>query len=138
MRAKAKTWPDSPRALAGRLRRAATGLRKIGIDVGFEREGRARTRIINITTIGQSFGSDSGGVKPSASSAQSASPTKANPSNGLAFQAVRTVDNFKDGSVDESGATVRVNARISDAEADADASHAAHSAPENSRWSKRL
>ena len=43
--AKAKTWPDSPRALAGRLRRAATFLRKIGIDIGFEREGRARTRI---------------------------------------------------------------------------------------------
>ena len=30
--AKSKTWPDSPRALAGRLRRAATFLRKIGID----------------------------------------------------------------------------------------------------------
>ena len=43
--AKSKTWPDSPRALAGRLRRAATFLRKIGIEIGFEREGRARTRI---------------------------------------------------------------------------------------------
>ena len=42
--AKAKTWPDSPRALAGRLRRAATFLRKIGVEIGFEREGRARTR----------------------------------------------------------------------------------------------
>ena len=48
--AKSKTWPDSPRALAGRLRRAATFLRKIGIEIGFEREGRARTRTINITT----------------------------------------------------------------------------------------
>ena len=48
--AKSKTWPDSPRALAGRLRRAATFLRKIGIEIGFEREGRARTRIIRITT----------------------------------------------------------------------------------------
>ena len=34
--AKSKTWPDSPRALAGRLRRAATFLRKIGIDIGFK------------------------------------------------------------------------------------------------------
>ncbi len=50
--AKSKTWPDSPRALAGRLRRAATFLRKIGIEIGFEREGRARTRIIHITTTG--------------------------------------------------------------------------------------
>ena len=49
--AKSKTWPDSPRALAGRLRRAATFLRKIGIEIGFEREGRARTRTIRITTI---------------------------------------------------------------------------------------
>ena len=49
--AKSKTWPDSPRALAGRLRRAATFLRKVGIEIGFRREGRARTRTINITTI---------------------------------------------------------------------------------------
>src|SRR5262249_28077957 len=48
--AKPKTWPDSPRALAGRLRRAATFLRKIGIGIGFDREGRARTRVIRITT----------------------------------------------------------------------------------------
>ena len=34
--AKSKTWPDSPRALAGRLRRAATFLRKIGIEIGFD------------------------------------------------------------------------------------------------------
>ena len=47
--AKSKTWPDSPRALAGRLRRAATFLRKIGIEISFEREGRARTRTIVIT-----------------------------------------------------------------------------------------
>ena len=37
--AKSKTWPDSPRALAGRLRRAATFLRKVGIEIVFEREG---------------------------------------------------------------------------------------------------
>ena len=40
---KAKTWPDSPRALSGRLRRAATFLRKLGIQVAFERERRTRT-----------------------------------------------------------------------------------------------
>jgi hypothetical protein len=38
--AKSKTWPDSPRALSGRLRRAATFLRKIGIEVAFNREER--------------------------------------------------------------------------------------------------
>ena len=47
--AKSKTWPDSPRALSGRLRRAATFLRKIGIEVAFKKEGKARTRIVHIT-----------------------------------------------------------------------------------------
>src|SRR5262252_5872097 len=48
--AKSKTWPYSPRALAGRLRRAATFLRKIHIEISFGREGRARTRTIYITS----------------------------------------------------------------------------------------
>ena len=47
--AKSKTWPENPRALSGRLRRAATFLRKIGIEVAFKKEGRARTRIVHIT-----------------------------------------------------------------------------------------
>jgi hypothetical protein len=42
-------WPKSPRALAGRLRRAQTSLRTLGIEVAFSREGRAGTRIIRIT-----------------------------------------------------------------------------------------
>lgn len=47
--AKSKTWPDNPRALSGRLRRAATFLRKVGVAIGFRRQGRARSRMINIT-----------------------------------------------------------------------------------------
>jgi hypothetical protein len=48
--AKSKNWPDSPRGLAGRLRRAVTFLRKVGINIGFDREcSRARTRTIHIT-----------------------------------------------------------------------------------------
>jgi hypothetical protein len=41
-------WPKSPRALAGRLRRAQTPLRAMGIEVSFGREGRAGTRIIRL------------------------------------------------------------------------------------------
>ncbi len=48
---KSRTWPGNPRALGGRLRRAATFLRKVGIEISFEREGRARTRTILITTV---------------------------------------------------------------------------------------
>lgn len=61
---KSKSWPDSPRGLAGRLRRAATFLRKVGIEVVFEREGRARTRVIHIR-----ISPEDAGVQPSASSA---------------------------------------------------------------------
>jgi hypothetical protein len=43
-------WPRSPRALAGRLRRAQTPLRALGIEITFGREGRAGTRVIRMTT----------------------------------------------------------------------------------------
>jgi hypothetical protein len=39
-------WARSPRALAGRLRRAQTFLPVLGIDILFSRQGRAGTRII--------------------------------------------------------------------------------------------
>ena len=37
--AKSKTWPDSPRVLSGRLRRAATFLRTIGIEISYRARG---------------------------------------------------------------------------------------------------
>jgi hypothetical protein len=43
-------WPKNPRALAGRLRRAQTFLRALGIDTTFSREGRAGSRIIEDTS----------------------------------------------------------------------------------------
>ena len=42
-------WPKNPRALAGRLRRAQTALRTLGINMTFGREGRAGTRIIRMS-----------------------------------------------------------------------------------------
>ena len=44
-------WPKSPRALAGRLRRAQTPLRALGIEISFAREGRAGTRIIRLRAL---------------------------------------------------------------------------------------
>jgi hypothetical protein len=46
-------WPKSPRALAGRLRRAQPFLRTLGIEIGFGREGRLGTRTIGITAVGE-------------------------------------------------------------------------------------
>jgi hypothetical protein len=45
-------WPQNPRALAGRLRRAQTALRALGIEVAFTREGRAGSRIIRLHQTG--------------------------------------------------------------------------------------
>jgi hypothetical protein len=89
--AKSKSWPDGPRALAGRLRRAATFLRKIGIEISFGREGRARTRTITITTI-QSFAApEKSEAQPSAPSASSAPMPKSSSTNGFPVQYPRTV-----------------------------------------------
>jgi hypothetical protein len=41
-------WPQNPRALAGRLRRAQTFLRVLGIDITFSRGGRDGSRIIGM------------------------------------------------------------------------------------------
>ena len=69
--AKAKTWPATPQALSGRLRRAATFLRKVGVELSFDRTGKARTRIIHIGAATSDL-IDPGdlGTTPSASSAR--------------------------------------------------------------------
>ena len=142
--AKSKTWPDSPRALAGRLRRAATFLRKIGIEIGFGREGRARTRTINITTIQPSATPEKPGTQPSAPSASSAPTSKSNPANGFAAQSVRTVARDADGSGQGNASTVRANPLENNAgtAADgADANRAPQSAPEKTSangWRARI
>ena len=139
--AKSKTWPDSPRALAGRLRRAATFLRKVGIDIGFEREGRARTRMIRITTTGQPATPESRGPRPSASSAPSAETAKSNVGNGFASRDLRTVGDPADGSRGENAAIVRANPLKTNIETDADGADEIlppHSAPETTGWRARL
>jgi hypothetical protein len=46
-------WPKNPRTLAGRLRRAQSFLRTIGIEIVFGREGRLGMRTIRITAMGE-------------------------------------------------------------------------------------
>jgi hypothetical protein len=43
-------WARNPRALAGRLRRAQTFLRSVGIEITFSREGRTGNRMIRVST----------------------------------------------------------------------------------------
>jgi hypothetical protein len=137
---KAKSWPDSPRALAGRLRRAAPFLRKIGIKINFFREGRARTRIIQIVTTEKPTKAENGETQSSTPSASSAHQPKFNQANGFVTGGVRTIDTAADGSIAGDGSTVRGNPfKTKDADdADGgDANHAPQSAAENG-WSGRL
>jgi hypothetical protein len=141
--AKSKTWPDSPRALAGRLRRAATFLRKIGIEIGFGREGRARTRVIRLSTA-EPLSPETGGTRPSASSASPAHAPRINPANGFGSGNVRTVGDQADGSRADQAPIVRHNPLKSNAVTNADGADANHplpSAPENTGtpgWRARL
>jgi hypothetical protein len=70
-------WAKNPRPLAGRLRRAQTFLRTLGIEITFSREGRTGTRMINVSTrscaentistvsiVGPSHSNASGAIKP--------------------------------------------------------------------------
>jgi hypothetical protein len=128
--ANSRTWPNSPRALSGRLRRAATFLRKVGIEIGFEREGQARTRIIRITTTLPA--ADGAGIRPSVPSASSAPKRNSNPVNGLAAPPLRTVAVDADGTTVHAdatdSATVRTNRLKSNTADDADGADANSSA----------
>jgi hypothetical protein len=138
--AKSKTWPDSPRALAGRLRRGATFLRKIGIDISFEREGRARTRTIVITTKDDPA-PENEGTRPSVPSASSASTAKPNATNCFKGASPRTVAEDADGRARGTDQTVRATPLKSNGGngADgADAKHPPRSAPERTGWRARL
>src|SRR6516225_191102 len=101
---KARTWPDSPRALAGRLRRAATFLRRIGIEISFRREGRARARTIRISAVPENVG-----ARPSASSAPI---SKTNGGKDFTADTSRTVGNDADSCSDDhwAGAVLPVRA----------------------------
>ncbi len=64
---RSRLWPTTPQALTGRLRRATTFLRKLGLESEFDREGRSRTRVIRIF-----WSADRPPAAASASSAQAA------------------------------------------------------------------
>ncbi|MCZ6771654.1 MAG: hypothetical protein O7G83_06660, partial [Proteobacteria bacterium] len=123
---RAKTWPAMPRTLSGRLRRAATFLRKVGIDISFGREGRARTRIIRISCMLENTA-----AQPSVPSASSADRRRGAPDNGSGGTPRRTIARPADPNGEPADhATVRKNPRDSkdaDAADGADATLASHS-----------
>ena len=99
--AKAKTWPQTAGGLSGRLRRAATFLRKVGIGIDFDKsKDRGRKRVIRISSA-----PEKPGAQPSAASAASAPTPKSNPRNDVVAPAPRTL------RVDAEGPTVRPTVR---------------------------
>ena len=103
--AKSKTSPATARALSGRVRRAATFLRKVGINIAFDKEGRARTRIIRISCV-----ADDTGAAPSRPSAPSAKMVDVAYGKGSKAAGVRTVSPPADANGESAGGpTVREN-----------------------------
>jgi hypothetical protein len=71
----AAAWPKNPRALAGRLRRAQTFLRALGIHIAFAREGRAGTRVIRIHTRAENTVSSVSNVRHAGHDPRSSQPS---------------------------------------------------------------
>ena len=131
--AKSKTWPASPRALSGRLRRAATFLRKVGIKIDYAKEGRARTRIIRISRA-----ADSTGAAPSRPSAPSAAMAEVAPGNGSEAMQLRTVSLPADpNGKSAERVTVRENSRNLAAADDTDGADA-KSQEQSGSWRARI
>ena len=113
---KSKSWPQTPRALSSRLRRAVTSLRKIGIEVTFSREGHGRQRIVRIAsarTVRAAAGVDNGNAS-SASAAPSAPTIDGISSDQSVVSAVSGPSNGADGLAEDrrsnSSWTARANA----------------------------
>src|SRR5262249_49576684 len=122
--AKSKTWPDSPRALAGRRGRGGALLRKIGLEDNFREEGRGRARIKRITPTAPHAATENTGAQPSAPSASSAPMLKSSQTNDFAAPDRRTVANDADGKGEGQVLTVRANLLKSNAGIAADGADA--------------
>lgn len=137
--AKSKGWPHTPNTLSGKLRRDATFLRRVGINVAFGKEtNRERTRIITITKAPKT--SEAGS---SASSEPSGVPEKAGNASDVRDK-VRTEDADADYVSERDHQIVRSSCfenKVADATDDADATLPHQSEPSESLapgWRMRL
>jgi hypothetical protein len=137
---RAKAWPATPRVLSGRVRRAATFLRKVGIDISFDREGQARNRIIRISCT-----SDYAGIFASVPSTASAGQGKSARGNGLGGASLRTVTRPADANRGKADANTQPADRLTVREKplktnDLDAADAADAniPPQSGGWRTRI
>jgi hypothetical protein len=98
--AKSNSWPQSPRALSGRLRRAATVLRKTGIGFDFLKgKGRSPTRLIQITSNTVPWAPENVAQQPSEPSEPSALERMNSAHNHFGAPGRRTVGVVSDGRI---------------------------------------
>jgi hypothetical protein len=90
---RSKDWPNSPEGLSNPLRRAATFLRKAGVEVSFRREGKQRTRMITIVAARKKADGE-----PSVPSALSARSAETNDYNDLQADGLGAVTHPADSS----------------------------------------
>ncbi len=115
---KLKGWPATPRALSGRLRRAAPNLRKVGIGVDFDRDSnKKRARIICLSGVS----ADSAGKTASVPSEPSAAPKRSRDFNSLATDGPADANPYGDDTVRP---TVRHNLLNTNGSDDTDGSDA--------------
>ena len=67
-------WPRTPRALSGRLRRAQTSLRTLGIEIAFQREGREGSRMIRMRGLASASPASSATSSPTKQDAETKAP----------------------------------------------------------------
>jgi len=141
--ARAKGWPTSGRQLGGRLRRAATFLRKAGFTVDLDERGPPpkRDRLITIAYATPSSSEQTeGGQQPSTSSIPSTPYGKPTGGNGLVGGSGWTVNRGVDGSSVHNGPTVQQPSSVNPSKTNAvdgmdgmDGNAATHSGPEKSK-----
>src|SRR5262249_951942 len=122
-------------ALASKLRRALTFLRKIGIEITFSREGHGRARLIHIATIraASEFVSEGEPVAPAASSALTAEISQTGDNGASTLQpAINGADDVGDGGQRPLSLTARANALKNGSAA------VPYRADANLGWSKKL
>jgi hypothetical protein len=110
---KAKSWPDTPKTLGGRLRRATDFLRKIGVEISHKREGRGRTRIIHIAAAAN-------GLAPEETEQAQPSPRTAGLATTGQFAPMRTVAENADDKTRQGAPTVRTSPMKSQGKTGAD------------------
>jgi hypothetical protein len=82
-----KGWPENASAMSSRLQRAATSLRRAGIEVEFSRAGKRRTRKINIRTVPKAGDERSDNSRNSSSAASASTNGSENHCHGNNFRA---------------------------------------------------